>query len=525
MEYEFLTILPALSAIAIALLLRNVIPALVVGLWLGASLMRGTDPASFAWGLLDALQIHVVGALANEDHAAIIVFTLMIAGMVGIIIRNGGMQGVLKRVLGFAKTRRSAQLSISGMGLFIFFDDYANTMVVGNTARSMVDKLGLSREKLAYVVDSTAAPVATLAVLTTWIGYQVSLIDDAIVGLEGFPAVSGYSLFLNSIVYSFYPILAIAFVLMVAMTRRDFGPMLAAERRAAEGRPDENMASMEDDDLVCKPGVEPWAPAAVIPILSMVVTLIGGLYVTGDGDTLAEIIGSADAYKSMLWASMVGVVIAAAITMLRRTLSLDETVEAWYRGMRSIMLGIIVLVLAWSLSSVTADLGASNYLIGLLGEGMSPMWLPAVVFLLSAFTAFATGTSWGTMAVVVPLVVPLCWALLTSAGLQGDLSLMYSTIACVLAGAVWGDHCTPISDTTVLSSVASGCNLIEHVRTQLPYAVLVGAVAFFLGILPSAFGMSPWLCLIVSLVVLFFLLRLLGERTFVSADRRAANGR
>jgi Na+/H+ antiporter NhaC len=434
------------------------------------------------------------------------------------------MQGVLDRVLGFAKTRRSAQLSISGLGLFIFFDDYANTMVVGNTARTLVDKLGLSREKLAYIVDSTAAPVATLAVLTTWIGYQVSLIDDAIAGIDGFPAVSGYSLFLNSIVYSFYPILAIAFVLMVASTRRDFGPMLRAEQRAALGKPTTSSVIAADEDLTRKDGATPWAPAAVIPILSMVVALIAGLFVTGEGNSIADVIGSADAYTAMLWASMIGVVVASAITLIRRELTLDETVDAWYRGMRSIMLGIVVLVLAWALSSVTSELGASSYLIGLLGEDMSPVWLPAAVFILSAFTVFATGTSWGTMAVMVPLVVPLCWAMLAGQQVIADYHLLYSTIACVLAGSVWGDHCSPIADTTVLSSVASGCNHIEHVRTQLPYALLVGVVALLVGTIPSAFGIPPLVCIVVALVILFVSLRLMGTQTFVERQGAAGHG-
>jgi Na+/H+ antiporter NhaC len=404
------------------------------------------------------------------------------------------------------------------MGLMIFFDDYANTLVVGNTARPITDHLNISREKLAYIVDSTAAPVVSIALITTWIGYEVSLIDDALQGIEQLADVPAYAIFLQSIPYSFYPILAIVFVFMVAATGRDMGPMYTAEVRARNGKvsseEDDGADAMNSEGLEPKDDVPPRAFNAFVPIIVLIVALLGGLVVTGEGNTIKEIIGDADPYKAMMWASFIGALTAAGMTIGQRILTTHETVDAWYGGARATLFGMIVLVLAWSMSDVTAALNAKGYLISILGESMPAAWVPAAVFVLAAVTAFATGTSWGTMGILVPLVVPLAWAVMSVNGMTsaGDMHILYSAVACVLAGAVWGDHCSPISDTTVLSSIASGCNHIEHVRTQLPYAMLVGIVAILFGTVPGGYGVPPWVSLLVGGVILYIVLRLRGRQ-------------
>ncbi len=506
------SLLPAFITIVIALLLRSVIPALFAGLWLGASLVNGLTPGGILQGLLDTAQRYVINVIADADRAAIIVFTMLISGMVGITTRNGAMKALVDRVIAVARTRRSAQLSVGGMGLLIFFDDYANTLVVGNTARAMTDRLRVSREKLAYLVDATAAPIACLALVSTWIGYEVGLIDDAIQGLEGFPDTSAYLLFINSLAYSFYPILAILFVFLVGGTGRDFGPMLTAERRALDGDLGAHTSATGGETLRAAEGADSPPSFALLPIAAMLVTLGAGFYVTGEGDSLVDIVGSADSYKSMVWSSVIGVLTAFVLTLAGRTMSLEGTVNAWLSGIRSVLPGIVVLILAWALSEVTSDLGAADYVVQHFSDAIRPEFLPVIVFLLAAVTAFGTGASWGTMAILVPLVVPLCWALLVSNGQVDDLHILYSSIACVLTGAVWGDHCSPISDTTVLSSIASGCDHVEHVRTQLPYALSVGVVSIVLCTLPSAFGLSPFLCMLVGGVVLYLFLKQFGRQ-------------
>ncbi|MEO1204124.1 MAG: Na+/H+ antiporter NhaC family protein, partial [Pseudomonadota bacterium] len=505
----WMSVLPPLLAIFVALVFRNVIPALLMGMWLGATAMRSFTLDGALWGLLDSFQVYTGGAIADADHASIILFTMMIGGMVGIITRNGGMASVVRLIVSRAKTAIGGQVAVWLMGLMIFFDDYSNTLVVGNTARSLTDSLRISREKLAYIVDSTAAPVACVALITTWIGYQIGLIDEALSSVDGLSDLSAYGVFLSSLPYAFYPFLAIAFVLLVSATGLDYGPMLKAELRARNGQvkpvAKDALPSIEGEDLTPKDNIPLRAFNAFIPILVLIAALGISLAALGiaelkaegvaSGFTLTSILEATDPYKSMMYASFVAVLASAGMSIGQRILSMHETVDAWYGGVRATLFGMIILVLAWSLSDVTSDLNTANYLVTILADSLPVALVPAIVFVLAAVTAFTTGTSWGAMAILVPLVVPLTWAVMMTNGMADDsgMHILFSAISCSLAGAVWGDHCSPISDTTVLSSVASGCNHIEHVRTQLPYALTVGAVAIFIGTIPGGFGFSPWL--------------------------------
>ena len=512
------SIVPPLLAILVALVFRHVIPALFLGIWVGAWGIAGLSFPGLIQGLFEGFQIYVRGALADGDHASIILFTLMIGGMVGIISKNGGTQGIVNKIVLWANTAQRGQLVTWLLGLVVFFDDYANTLVIGKTMRPVTDKLRISREKLAYIVDSTAAPVASLALVTTWIGYEVGLIGNAADKLGGL-SESAYSIFLNSLAYSFYPILALFFVFLVGFTQRDFGPMLRAERRsrrtgqlfstAAEARDEE-----EDKMLTPIPGKPQRGMNAIIPVLVLVAGVIIGLFLTGEGDSLRDIIGSADSYIALLWASLAGVLVAAVLSISQRILTLTETIDSWYAGLKSMMFAMIILILAWALSSVTEVLHTADYLVSILGESLNPGFIPALIFLLAAATGFSTGSSWGAMGILMPLVIPLTWAVMESNGIADPdhYYILYSTVSCVLAGSVWGDHCSPISDTTILSSMASSCDHIDHVRTQLPYAVSVGVVAVLLGTLPTGFGFPWWIALPLGATTLFLLLRFAGKK-------------
>ncbi|MFB6097568.1 MAG: Na+/H+ antiporter NhaC family protein [Salinibacter sp.] len=519
----WLSILPPLLAIGMALVYR-VVPALFVGVWVGAVIAIGFTGWGAFKGLLDTMQVYVLGAVSNSSHAAIILFSLMIGGMVGIISKNGGTRGIVDRLTGWASDSKRGQVVTGVLGVAIFFDDYANTLIVGNTMRPVTDRLRISREKLAYIVDSTAAPISALAFVTTWIGYEVGLIGSAISGMEGFSA-GAYSVFLSSLPYNFYPLLALFFVFLIAASRLDFGPMYEAEKRAREtGKvlgDDANVdeaAAEEEDELKPPEGIPHRARNAVIPIVVLVGAVLAGLYATGLQAAGAEaslqtIIGEADSYKSLMWGSLLGVVVAAVLSVGQGLLNLEETVDAWYEGLKSMLFAMIILVLAWALSDVTEVLHTADYLVSVLGESLPPAVVPALIFVLAAATAFATGSSWGTMGILMPLVVPLVWAVLVKNGMDAPphYHILYSSVSCVLAGAVWGDHCSPISDTTILSSMASGCDHIEHVRTQLPYALSVGAVAILFGTLPAGFGVPWWVGLLVGGVLLYGLLRTVGS--------------
>ena len=518
----WLSILPPLLAIGMALLYRRVVPALFFGVWIGAVLAIGFTPWAAFKGLLDTLQVYVLGALADGSHAAIILFSLMIGGMVGIISKNGGTLGIVERLTGWASDSGRGQIVTGMLGISIFFDDYANSLIVGNTMRPVTDRLRISREKLAYIVDSTAAPISTLAFVTTWIGYQVGLLGTAIESIDGF-SQGAYSVFLSSLPYNFYPFLALFFVFLIAYTQYDFGPMYAAEKRARdtgevlgeEAKVDE--AAAEGEALQPPAGTPLRAFNAIIPIVVLVGGVLAGLYATGiqvvgAEAPLKDIIGEADSYTALMWGSLLGVLVAAALSLGQGILDLEQTVEAWYEGLKSMLFAMIILVLAWALSNITEVLHTADYLVSVLGETLPPGVVPALIFVLAAATAFATGSSWGTMGILMPLVVPLVWAILDQNGMSdpAHYHILYSAVSCVLAGAVWGDHCSPISDTTILSSMASGCDHIEHVRTQLPYALSVGTVAILFGTLPAGFGMPVWVGLLVGGVLLYGLLRVAG---------------
>jgi Na+/H+ antiporter NhaC len=365
--------------------------------------------------------------------------------------------------------------------------------------------------------------VTCIALVTTWIGYEVGLIGDSITHMSGLDA-EAYLVFLNTIPYSFYPVMAIAFVFMIASSGRDFGPMLAAERHAREHGvfDDQHLSANESADskpIEPVPGKPQRAANAFIPIAVLVLSVLGGLYVTGsaaveiENPSIKDIIGAADSYKALMWASFLGMLTAAFLTLAQRILDLEGIVNAWYQGLRSMLLALIILILAWSLGAITGVLGTADFLVSVLGDALPPFVLPTLVFVLAAATGFATGSSWGAMGILVPLVMPLTWAVMQAQGIAEPqhMHILYSSIAAVLAGAVWGDHCSPISDTTILSSLASGCDHIEHVRTQLPYAMLVGITAVLAGSLPVAMGIPWWMGMSAGILILWILLRFIGS--------------
>ena len=524
------SILPPLVAIALALIFKEVITALLAGVWLGALAVAGYNPVQATWRLVDQ---YVVPALGDTDggHTQIVVFSLMLGGMVGIVSRNGGTRGVVRAVAPLARNRRRGKVATALAGLAIFFDDYANTLVVGNTMRPITDRLKVSREKLAYLVDSTAAPIAALVPVSTWVGYEVSLIGGGLTSAAttttgadaAFLAnLSPYAVFIQTIPYLFYPILAFAFVLLTSFMNRDFGSMARAEARAAAGRGLYRDGAMLATDtsksfVDAKEGSPRRWWNAGIPVLTVVAVVLGGLYVSGraaagEGASLMDTFGAADPFNTLLWGSLAGCLVAAALTLGQRILTVHECIDAWAGGVKAMITAMVILTLAWSLGAVTQDIGTAGYLSQLLGGNLPLYLLPALVFVTSGAMAFATGTSWTTMAILIPLVIPLTVSLAGGTGFADGTvyGILLGTTSSVLAGAIWGDHCSPISDTTVLSSTAAACDHVDHVRTQLPYALLVGAVGLALGSVGTALGLPTWIALPVGVAVLAVFLRVFG---------------
>jgi Na+/H+ antiporter NhaC len=487
-------------------------------------------------------------------------FTLLMAGMIGVICRCGGMQGLIRLISPLAKSRRSGQLTAWFMGLLVFFDDYANTILLGGTLSPLCDRLRISREKLAYLVDSTAAPVASLALLSTWIAVEVDYIGEGIDGVGTPNGLKPIELFVASIPYRFYAWMALLMVPLIAIMGRDFGPMLKSERDCVAqpaGVPSigesgplgvDDASDRDASDLPSR-----WYNA-VAPIAMTLCVVVYLLYRTGmrgldasPGDEpvrLRDILGAADSSLALQYGSLAGLLLAVILCRVQGLLSPAQILRATGNGMRVVLPAIAILWCASSLSRMTGnksaegDSGSSyefkehrlytgDYLAQLIlppadvgsdaatDDGLLVVkLLPTIVFLLAAALAFSTGTSFGTMGLLMPMSVTLVFGLVNQ--LEGSVDathpLLLACVASVLSGAVMGDHCSPISDTTILSSQACGCDHIAHVVTQLPYAVTVGAVSVVLGTLPLGWGVSVWILLPLQLAALVTILRLVGKR-------------
>ncbi len=534
----WMSILPPLIAILFALAFREVFSALFAGLLVGTTILHFYAGSNLILaifqGVFSIADTYLLEAMFDRGHLSIIIFSMLIGAMVNLITRNGGMQGVVNLLSKHANNARSGQFITWLMGVVIFFDDYANTLVVGNTMRPVTDRLKISREKLAYLVDSTAAPIASIAFVTTWIGAELSYIQDGIdvIGLDE----NAYMIFFNSLAYSFYPIFTLIFILFLIFRGVDFGPMLRAERKARDTEidPDDEDFSFSNElnKLEADDEVKARWFNAVIPVLVIIFGTLAGLVSTGwdaaiwsdesitFGRKISATIGNADSYTALLWSSLSSVLVALLLTIGQRLLSLKESIDSLINGFRTMLTAVLILILAWSVALITQHMHTATFISNsMLEMSLSPYFVPAITFVLAALVSFSTGSSWGTMAILYPLILPATWLITQDSGMEYDSSMhiFYNVVACVLTGSVLGDHCSPISDTTILSSLASSCNHIEHVRTQLPYALTVGTVAILAGTIPAAYGVSSFILFPAGLIVLFIVIIFLGRKVETKA--------
>lgn len=528
-HYGIWSLVPPIVAIILAFATKQVLAALFIAIWVGATILAGGNPLT---GFGDTVVKYISGSIADPWKAGIIVFSLSLGGMIGVVAKSGGAKAIADWLGKKAQTRKSGQVVTWAMGLVIFFDDYSNTLLVGNTMRPLTDKLRISREKLSYICDSTAAPVASMALVSTWIAYEVGLLNDAFKAAN--VTINAYEAFLLSIPYRFYSITTLFFVLGIALFVRDYGPMLKAEKRAkktgkvvADGSTP--LASKELTDMRIKKGIPLRASNAIIPVLTVVVLVIAGLYINGKGtvlggddtelistikanpyalSSLRDIIGNADASVAMTWAAFGGSLVAIIMVVSQGILKFREAIDAWVDGAKSLMLAAIVLVLAWGIGSLCENMGTAKFLVSVLTGKVSPTIIPVVVFLLGCVIAFSTGTSWGTTAILMPIAVPLVFQL--SSGDPGRL--VYATIGAVFTGAVFGDHCSPISDTTIMSSMASASDHIDHVKTQMPYAITCALLAVIFGYIPAAYNVHPLISLVLAIAAAFAIIRFIGKK-------------
>ena len=530
-RYGVLTLLPPLIAIILAFITKNVIISLFIGLISGAFLISLVDSTFITaiFSTITEIVERMINALADPWNAGIVLQVLVIGGIIALVAKMGGAKAIAEALAKKAKGPISAQIITWVLGLLVFFDDYANSLIVGPIMRPVTDKMRISREKLAFIIDATAAPISGIAIISTWVGYELTLIKDAFVSIG--QEVDGFSVFLQTIPYRFYNILILCFIVYTILMKREFGSMYKAEVRArttgnvfSKGNVE---SSEEHAELEPKANVKLSIWNAIIPIGVLIVGAIIGFYLNGKSIVMAgddasaiEILknspmslrsiqtcfGKADAsivlFQSALLASIVAIVMAAT----KKIFTVGEAIETWIEGMKPLIITAVILVLAWSLTGVIKDLGTGAYLVSILSDKIPAFILPSIIFILGAVISFATGTAYGTMGILMPLAIPLAFSI---GG--GSMNLVIVSASAVLTGAVFGDHCSPISDTTILSSTGAGCNHIEHVRTQMPYALSVAAVSILAGYIPAALGVSIWIVLPVSIVLVGAIVYIVGK--------------
>ncbi len=551
MGYGIWGLVPPILAIVLALWTREVIVALFVGTLAGALILSGGNPVV---AVTSTISDHIIAnTLADSWNIGVILFCLLIGGLVGIIGKIGGTAAVAKRVVKRAKSSQTSLFWAAILGIMLFIDDYANSMLVGNTMRPITDKYRVSREKLAYICDSTAAPVSSMAPLSTWIAAELIVIAAAL-RMQGITA-NPFVVFFQSIPFRFYSIFSLALVFIIILLRRDYGPMYTAERRARETGAvyavNHKPMHTHDKDLLPDEGVVGSVWGMILPVGVFILVTVLGLFSNGSealaktiaahretialaasqagsvsADALLEAknvmivwdgmsalqryfyaIGSADASVVLNWASVLSIITAMGCG-LRRKVAFDRLLEAFVGGLKSMVLAVTVLALALALKNVISEMGLAIWIAEQAQGMLLPQILPVLVFLSAMGISFATGTAWGTNAILMPIVIPVA----ASVGSSGNelTTILIASIGAVLTGAVFGDHCSPISDTSILSSSGSGSDHLAHVKTQVPYAITCAMVSFVsFGL--AGLGVPSWILIPVGIVILVAVVLVLGK--------------
>ena len=539
-KYGFLTLIPPIVAIVLAFVTKNVVVSLALGILSGGIILNFAGFNIFytiVQAFLDLVN-RAVGSLADPWNAGIILQVLAIGGVINLVSKMGGAKAIAEALSKKAKSARSAQIITWFAGLLVFFDDYANSLIIGPMMRPVTDGMKISRERLAFIIDATAAPVAGIAIISTWIGLEVGLIGDAFnsIGVDQ----NAFGVFLSTIPFRFYNILILAFIVITALLLKDFGPMRKCELQARrggqvleDGDKLNEQISKEHDDLEPLEGVTPSVWNAIIPIGTLIIAALIAFYYSGytaimgseDAATIAimqnspisfaairEAFSNSDASVALFQSALFAGIVAMAMGVFKKMFTVAQGIEIWIDGMKTLLITCVILICAWSLSSVIKELGTAKFLINYLSGSIPAFTLPSIIFVLGAIISFATGTSYGTMGILMPLAIPLAYSI------NPDMSYVIVSTSAVLTGAIFGDHCSPISDTTILSSMGAGCDHIEHVRTQIPYSLFIAAITIVFGYIPAGFGLPVYVVLPLALVAVFVGVQILGKSVEIDQE-------
>ena len=507
----FWALLPPIIAIVLALITKEVYSSLFIGIVVGALFYSGF---SFEGTLnhiffeeVDDASYGMISVLSDPSNVGILIFLVILGTLVALMNNAGGSAAFGRWATTHIKTRVGAQLATVALGVLIFVDDYFNCLTVGSVMRPVTDTHNISRAKLAYLIDATAAPVCIIAPISSWAA--------AVAGFASKSDANGIALFISAIPYNFYALLTILMMITLAVTKTDFGPMALHERNALKGdlftteaRPYAD-ADAETDTSTGK------VIDLVLPVVVLVIACIIGLIYTGgffSGESFVSAFANCSASMGLVLGSSVALVFAIIFFMIRRVLSFTQCMACIPEGFKAMVPAILILTFAWTLKSMTDSLGAAEYVAGVVkaSAGSFMNFLPAVVFIIACLLSFATGTSWGTFGILIPIVLEVF-------GASGTALSTISMSAC-MAGAVCGDHCSPISDTTIMSSAGAQCDHVNHVSTQLPYAISVAGISFvtylICGVLLTIGMANPvWVALPLGIVLTIVYIMLMKRAT------------
>jgi Na+/H+ antiporter NhaC len=525
--FRWLALAPAAIAFVLCLWPRNFVLAMFIAIWSGLAILDGGNLFHAFVQTIDSFvtfDSDQPGTLGGS-HLSILAVMLFFGSLFAVLTAGGGLSGLTDRVARHANTRERGQLAVLLFGIFTFVDDYAHTLIVGKTLRPLSDRLKISREKLAFLVDTTAAPIAALAILSTWIaaerGTLRSTFDD--LGMAGSPTTT----LLASLPYCFYPILMLAFAALIIFLGHDFGPMLRAEGRAASQG---HLSRPDLSDPAVLPAIEPDPPGgaklfrnAAIPLVLLFGLAGVGLWWTGRSELLDQSPGEpglldalehSNPHRVMLFSAFIASLAAVALAVWSRSMSLQQGLSAWVSGLQRMVPAALILVLSWSFQRVCDPdhLNTAGFLAEIGQPRVTVEWVPLVAFVTVALTSAILGSSWAALALALPTFLSVTHALLVDLNEADPMHpLFLATIGAVIGGAVFGRHCSPISDTAIFSSASSSCNHLDHIFTQLPYALIVAAVVAVLGYVPVAYGYSPVVLLPLATFVLTLLIQFAGR--------------
>ena len=485
MYASFWSLVPPIVAIVLALITKEVYSSLFIGILIGGVFYSGF---TFETTVLHVFEDGIIGVLTDSYNMGILVFLVILGIMVCMMNKAGGSAAFGRWASEHIKSRVGAQLATILLGVLIFIDDYFNCLTVGSVMRPVTDKHNVSRAKLAYLIDATAAPVCIIAPISSWAAAVTGFVEGE----------DGFSIFIRAIPFNYYALLTIVMMVTIVLLKMDYGPMKLHETNAVAGdlytTADRPYANAEEDVVDSKGGVID----LIFPVAVLIVCCVIGMIYTGGffgGAGFIEAFSGSDASVGLMLGSFFAFVITIVFYALRKVLKFSESMSCIPDGFKAMVPAILILTFAWTLKAMTDSLGAKEYVAGVVENAAGGFMnlLPAIIFLVACFLAFATGTSWGTFGILIPIVVAVFSGT--------NETMMIISISACMAGAVCGDHCSPISDTTIMASAGAQCNHVNHVSTQLPYAITAAAVSFVTYII-AGFVQNAFICLPIGIVLM-----------------------